>query len=77
MKYFVGMEIVLNFASAFAPERGLAMRSLNELDINEQKQHKKSSVPSRYPSGGTTEYPYMGKKKLYTKKSLILAQDER
>ena len=72
------MEIVLNFASAFAPERGLAMRSLNELDINEQKQHKrKSSVPSRYPSGGTTEYPFTGKEKLYTKKSLILAQDER
>ena len=69
---------MLNFASAFAPERGLAMRSLNELDINEQKQHKERA-PSRHDTrpAGQRNTPLQGKEKLYTKKSLILAQDER
>ena len=56
---------MLNFASAFAPERGLAMRSLNELDINEQKQQRRA--PSRHDTrpAGQRNTPLQGKEIIY------------
>ncbi len=38
LKYFVGIKIVLNFASAFDSEMSVSLSSLRKLHINEQKQ---------------------------------------
>ena len=50
-----------NFAPAFERDAFPLTAFYDRFSIR-QKQQRKSSVPSRYPSGGTTEYPFTGEK---------------